>query len=155
MQSFSWVEKALLIVLLAASGALSGVRLRKVKDAIRRARPTPDFEIFPVWWRVRRFLLEVVGQTKVIRQRPLPGLAHAFVLWGFCAFAPITVNHIAAGFGAGFLNRAGAFGHFYVGFVAVWLPWRRSRSPDFSCTDSSSAPCGWDRYRRNPASSPG
>ena len=120
MQSFSWVEKTLLIVLLAASGALFGVRLHKVLGAIRGARPTPDFEIFPVWWRVRRFLREVVGQTKVVRQRPLPGLAHAFVLWGFCAFAPITVNHIAAGLGAGFLSRAGGFGHFYFGFVAVW-----------------------------------
>ena len=120
MHSFSWAEKALLIVLLAASGALSGARLRKVLGAIRRARPTPDFEIFPLWGRVRQFLLEVVGQTKVIRQRPLPGLAHAFVLWGFCAFAPITVNHIAAGFGAGFLSRADAFGRFYFGFVAVW-----------------------------------
>jgi Fe-S oxidoreductase len=120
MQSFSWVEKALLIVLLAASGAWSGVRWHKVLDAIRRARPTPDFEIFPVWWRIRRFLLEVVAQTKVVRQRPLPGLAHAFVLWGFCAFAPITINHIADGFGAGFLSRAGGFGRFYFGFVAVW-----------------------------------
>ena len=29
-------------------------------------------------------------QGKVIRERPLPGLAHAFVFWGFCAFALIT-----------------------------------------------------------------
>jgi hypothetical protein len=42
------------------------------------------------------------------------------VLWGFCAVAPITVNHIAAGLGAGFLSRTGGFGHFYFGFVAVW-----------------------------------
>ena len=120
MHSFSWVEKALLIVLLAASGALSVAPFHKVLSTIRRARPTPDFAIFPLWWRARRFVLEVVGQTKVIRQRPLPGLAHAFVLWGFCAFAPITVNHVAAGLGAGFLNRAGAFGRFYFGFAAVW-----------------------------------
>ena len=120
MYSFSSAERALLMVVLAASAALFGVRLRKVLDAIRGARPTPDFEIFPLWGRVRQFLLEVVGQTKVIRQRPLPGLAHAFVLWGFCAFAPVTVNHIAAGFGAGFLSRADAFGRFYFAFVAVW-----------------------------------
>ena len=36
-------------------------------------------------------------QAKVIRERPLPGLAHAFVFWGFCAFALVTLNHVAAG----------------------------------------------------------
>jgi Fe-S oxidoreductase len=120
MPTFSWIEKALLIALLVASAALCGWELRKVLSAIRRARPTPDFEIRPVWRRAWRFLLEAPGQVKVIRERPLPGLAHAFVLWGFCAFAPITVNHIAAGLGAGFLNRASGFGHLYFGFVAVW-----------------------------------
>jgi hypothetical protein len=40
MHSFSWIEKALLLVLLSASGALSGVRFHKVLDAIHRA-PSP------------------------------------------------------------------------------------------------------------------
>src|SRR6185437_3558514 len=59
-------------------------------------------------------------QGKVIRQRPLPGLAHAFVFWGFCAFALITMNHFATGFGVAFLSPASGFGRLYFGFVAVW-----------------------------------
>src|SRR5204862_1020456 len=45
-----------------------------------------------------------------------PGLAHAFVFWGFCAFALITLNHIAIGFGAGFLPPRS----FYFAFAAVF-----------------------------------
>ena len=57
------------------------------------------FRSQPVGKRVRDFLGDVLLQAKVIRQRPLPGLAHAFVFWGFCAFALVTVNHLATGFG--------------------------------------------------------
>ena len=44
-------------------------------------------------------------QGKVIEQRPLPGLAHAFVYWGFLAFALVTINHIATAFGGRFLSQ--------------------------------------------------
>ncbi len=115
----SW-EPVLLLLLLAASLVLFGLRLRKVVDAVRRARPTPDFHFSPAVPRIRQFLWEVVAQGKVIWQRPLPGLAHAFVFWGFCAFALITINHIAAGFGVRFLYSDHGFGRFYFGFVAVW-----------------------------------
>jgi Fe-S oxidoreductase len=89
-------------------------------SVIRRARPTSDFSLFPLGPRVRQFLREVAAQGKVIGGRPLPGLAHAFVFWGFCAFAPITINHVALGFGVRFLDPAGGFGRFYFDFVAVW-----------------------------------
>src|SRR5215475_11099104 len=59
-------------------------------------------------------------QAKVIRERSLPGIAHAFVYWGFCAFALITLNHLAMAFGAGFLSRTSGFGAFYFRFVAFW-----------------------------------
>lgn len=120
MSDPSWLERAVLAVLLITSLALFWGRLRKVLDVIRRSRATPDFAVLPIGPRVRQFLWEVMAQGKVIRQRPLPGLAHAFVFWGFCAFALITVNHIAAGFGLRFLSPAGGFGRFYYSFVAVW-----------------------------------
>src|SRR5689334_15961367 len=61
-----------------------------------------------------------MAQGKVIRERPLPGLAHAFVFWGFCAFGLITINHLAAGFGVRFLSPESGFGRFYFAFVAAW-----------------------------------
>jgi len=42
------------------------------------------------------------------------------VFWGFCAFALITVNHLAMGFGVRILSPESGFGRFYFRFVAVW-----------------------------------
>jgi len=120
MTDASWIERFALIALMAASLALFWLRFRKVLQAIRGSRVTPDFEVAPLGPRLRQFLGEVMAQGKVIRQRPLPGLAHAFVFWGFCAFVPVTLNHFASAFGAGFLTGETAFGRFYLGFVAVW-----------------------------------
>ena len=53
-------------------------------------------------------------------RRPLPGLAHAFVFWGFCAFALVTLNHVAVGLGIGFLDPQGLLGRFYFYFAAVF-----------------------------------
>ena len=120
MTDASWIERVLLTVLLAGSLAIFWRRLSKVVDIIRRCRATPDFEVAPLGPRIRQFIWEVMLQGKVIWQRPLPGLAHAFVFWGFCAFALVTVNHIATGFGLRFLSPHSGFGRFYFGFVAVW-----------------------------------
>ncbi|MGA2740997.1 MAG: (Fe-S)-binding protein [Bryobacteraceae bacterium] len=116
----SWLEMALLAILLCVSGSLFWRRFRKPLDAIRRARDNPDFHLRPLGPRIRQFVWEVLLQGKVIRERPLPGLAHAFVFWGFGAFALITLNHLAAGFGFPFLNRESGFGKAYFAFVAVW-----------------------------------
>jgi Fe-S oxidoreductase len=61
-------------------------------------------------------LWEVAAQGPVIRQRPLPGLAHAMVFWGFCVFGLVTANHIASAFGAGFLSE----GSLYFRLAAVF-----------------------------------
>jgi Fe-S oxidoreductase len=96
------------------------LRLRRVLDVIRGSKPTADFTLEPLVPRIRRFLSEVMGQSKVVEQRMLPGIAHAFVFWGFCAFGPITVNHIASAFGLRFLWPDRGFGRYYYDFVYVW-----------------------------------
>jgi Fe-S oxidoreductase/nitrate reductase gamma subunit len=116
----SWPEIVILLILLCVSISLFWLRFRKPVNVIRRSRDNPDFQLRPLGSRVWQFLWEVMLQGKVIRERPLPGLAHAFVFWGFCAFALITINHIAAGFGAPFLSRANRFGKAYFTFVAVF-----------------------------------
>ena len=120
MTDASWVERAAVLAVMASSLAITWRRVAAVVKTIRGSRETSDFEIAPLGPRIRRFLWEVVLQGKVIRERPLAGLAHAFVFWGFCAFALVTVSHIASAFGGRFLAPSGAFGHFYFGFVAVW-----------------------------------
>ena len=98
--------------MIGVSATIFWRRLSVVLDIVRRSRPTPDFEVAALGPRVRDFLWEVMAQAKVIQQRPLPGLAHAFVFWGFLAFGLITLNHVLAGFGFPFLSREGAFGRF-------------------------------------------
>jgi Fe-S oxidoreductase len=120
MNAATWVERVVLIVLVAASATWFWRRLHKVLDTIRRSRVTPDFAVQPLGPRIRGFLWEVMAQGKVIRERPLPGLAHAFVFWGFLAFAPVTVNHFASAFGLRFLDPANPIGHLYLTFVAIW-----------------------------------
>jgi Fe-S oxidoreductase len=120
MSDASWAERAVLILLIFTSVALFWWRFRRVLGIVRGSRITSDFEVAPIAPRIRQFLWEVMLQGKVIEQRPLPGLAHAFVYWGFLAFGLVTVNHLASAFGARFLSQDSAFGAFYLDFVAVW-----------------------------------
>src|ERR1019366_2889729 len=78
------------------------------------------FKLGSVNKRVWDFVSEVLLQSKVIRERPLPGIAHAFVFWGFCAFVLITLNHFATGIGWPFLSRESWFGKFYYYFAAAF-----------------------------------
>jgi hypothetical protein len=94
--------------------------LGRVIHKIREAKPDADFRLYPIGSRIRDLIWEVLFQSKVIRQRLLPGLAHAFVFWGFCAFALVTLNHFAAAFDVPFLSRSGGFGQFYFAFAAVF-----------------------------------
>jgi Fe-S oxidoreductase len=116
----TWPESALFLVLLAASIFGFWWRFRKVWHVIRQSKPDADFRVQPVARRVADFIWEVMLQGKVISQRPLPGIAHALVFWGFCVFALITANHFAEGLHLGFLDRLGAFGPFYFDIAAVF-----------------------------------
>ena len=109
-------EKLLLALLLVASLAGFWWRFGAVLRKVRAAKPDTDFSLFPLGPRIRELVWEVMLQAKVIRERPLPGLAHAFVFWGFCAFALVTLNHIAIGFGMRIL----ASGSFYFQLAAVF-----------------------------------
>jgi Fe-S oxidoreductase len=113
-------EKIVLAILICLSAAGFWSRFRRVVHIVSAARPDPDFKLGDLARRTRAFVWEVLLQGKVIQQRPAAGLAHAFVFWGFCAFALITANHITTGFGLPFLSRTGGFGRIYFGFVALF-----------------------------------
>jgi len=117
---FSLVEKLDLIALIFSSTGVFWKRFGVVVDKILKSRKDPGFHLFPVGKRIWDFFWEVLCQAKVIRERPLPGLAHAFVFWSFLVFALVTLNHIAVCFGIGFLDPAGAFGRFYFWIAAAF-----------------------------------
>src|SRR6267378_8070384 len=111
-------EVLILTVLMCGSLYVFWLRFRVVVRALRSAKPDKTWGLKPIVPRISRFIWEVLLQGKVIVDRPLAGLAHAFVFWGFCAFALVTVNHIATGFGVRFLWPETSFGRFYFGFAA-------------------------------------
>jgi Fe-S oxidoreductase/nitrate reductase gamma subunit len=114
--SFSWVERVIFIAALIAAAGGFWLRFRKVLVKIQAAKPDPGFSLHPLPKRVWDFFWEVICQAKVIRERPLPGLAHAFVFWGFCIFGLITLNHFATALGFPILNNM--FGEAYKQFAA-------------------------------------
>jgi Fe-S oxidoreductase len=120
MPAPSHVETAIFLVLLAASAYGFWLRFGKVVRKIRAAKPDPGFSLQPLGQRIWDFFSEVLLQSKVIQQRPLPGIAHAFVFWGFCAFALVTLNHFAIGLGFPFLSRESWFGRIYFYFAAAF-----------------------------------
>ncbi|MGA2598400.1 MAG: heterodisulfide reductase-related iron-sulfur binding cluster [Bryobacteraceae bacterium] len=120
MIRFSPLEQVVFIILVIISVYLFWMRFGKVWGNIIASKNDPDFSIKPVGRRVLTFIWEVVLQAKVIRQRPLPGFAHALVFWGFCAFALVSVNHFAGGVNFRLLSHESWIGQFYFLFAAIF-----------------------------------
>ena len=117
---FSAGEIALLLACIVLSGGLFFYRFGPILRTVLRSKKDADFSLHPLGRRVWDFFWEVLCQAKVIKQRPAPGIAHAFVFWGFLAFALVSLNHFAVGLTIGFLPPASLIGHFYFWFAAAW-----------------------------------
>ncbi|MBI3493661.1 MAG: [Fe-S]-binding protein, partial [Acidobacteria bacterium] len=84
------------ILLLAFTGAF----VAQVATRVRLIAAAPNtFSVDQLGFRVRRFLVDVLGQRQTIRERPVAGLAHAFVFWGFVAFGGYTLVEFLFGLG--------------------------------------------------------
>jgi len=119
-QHFWLVEKLLFLALAILSVLFFWRRFGPILGRIMASKKDPDFHLAPVGKRICDFLWEVALQARVIRGRPLAGLAHALVFWAFCAFALVTLNHCATVFGLGFLDPHGVAGQFYFDFAAAF-----------------------------------
>jgi len=120
MVQLTWPETGLFLVFLAVSLFGFAYRFRIVWRNVFGSKDDPDFHIYPIGKRAWDFIWEVVLQAKVIRQRPLPGIAHALVFWGFCAFALITLNHFSEGLQFQLLSRESRIGRFYFYLAAFF-----------------------------------
>jgi Fe-S oxidoreductase len=86
------------ILFLAFTGAFAA----QVATRVRLIAAAPDnFSVDRLGFRVRRFVVDVLAQRKTIGERPVAGLAHALVFWGFIAFAGYTTLE--------FLDRLGIY----------------------------------------------
>jgi Fe-S oxidoreductase len=68
-----------------------------------------NFSVDNLPFRVQRFVRDVVLQVRTIRERPFTGLMHAFVFWGFVAFAGYTTVEFIYGLGIADLTETGWF----------------------------------------------
>ncbi len=106
---------------LALMASASGFwrRFGPVLAVILASKADPWFRLSNIPARLRDFVWEVLLQGKVIRERPLPGLAHALVFWGFLGFALITANHLATGFDYAFLEPDSYYAYFAAAFAVA------------------------------------
>ena len=68
---------------------------------VRLGKPDPDDRSSHLGARIADMLLDVVLQRKVLR-KPVIGLLHLLIVWGFFIFAVNTINHFAGAFIEGF-----------------------------------------------------
>ncbi|HEX7796899.1 MAG TPA: (Fe-S)-binding protein, partial [Vicinamibacterales bacterium] len=77
-----------------------GAFAAQVATRVRLIAAAPNtFSLDHLGVRVQRFLVDVIGQRRTIVERPAAGLAHAFVFWGFVAFAGYTTVEFLSGLG--------------------------------------------------------
>src|SRR5262249_31989269 len=77
-----------------------GAFASQVATRVRLIAAAPNtFSLDHLGFRIRRFIVDVIGQRRTIVERPAAGLAHAFVFWGFVAFGVYTTVEFLSGLG--------------------------------------------------------
>jgi Fe-S oxidoreductase len=77
-----------------------------------------DVQLDRIPQRLWRVFVEVILQYRVVRDRPLVGILHAAVVWGFLVFAWVSTEHLLLGL-LGLENATPTHG-WYGAFAAVW-----------------------------------
>jgi Fe-S oxidoreductase len=90
--------------------AFAGAFAVQVATRVRLIAAAPNnFSIDNLPFRIRRFVVDVLLQRQTIKERPVAGLAHAFVFWGFVAFGLYTTVEFLSGLAIVDLTRTGWF----------------------------------------------
>ena len=77
-----------------------GAFAAQVATRVRLIAAAPgQFAVVDLGGHVRRFVVDVLLQVRTIRERPVVGIAHALVFWGFVAFAGYTSVEFLRGLG--------------------------------------------------------
>ena len=98
------------LILWALVLIFTGAFVAQVATRVRLIAAAPNtFSLERPGFRVGRFLIDVVLQRKTISERPLAGLAHALVFWGFVAFGGYTVTEFLKGLGIADLTATRGF----------------------------------------------
>ncbi len=78
----------------------AGAFAAQVAKRVQLIAAAPNtFSVDNLPFRINRFLVDVVLQRRTIRERPVTGLMHALVFWGFVAFGGYTTVEFLRGLG--------------------------------------------------------
>jgi len=103
----TWLFRLLVLIALALFGQQMSVRARLF------ARAKNNLRLDPLGPRIANVVADVIFQRRVFRNKPLVGLGHLFVFWGFVAFGGYTLVEFLKGLGLVDLSGTRAF-HLYV-----------------------------------------
>ena len=113
---FGGLARAILVALCLVSIWLFLKTLnRRLSSVFTRQGDLPHDHILKRLWRV---FAEVILQYRVVRDRPVVGVLHAIVIWGFLAFAWVSFQHFLLGLRG--LSQATGSRTWYSTFAAVW-----------------------------------
>jgi Fe-S oxidoreductase len=118
--AFNFALRILVLGLLTSSLLLFAKRFWRVLHIILRAKRERAFSFENFSSRCWRFFWEVLCQAKVIEGRRWAGFAHAFLLWGFCAFLFAELDHLSQAFDKPLIGRDSPAGLFYFWFVFLF-----------------------------------
>ena len=98
-----WLFRLLVVAAIAFFARQMLVRYRLI------ARAPGGFDTSDLGARVATFVSEIVFQSRTIAARPVVGVAHLLVFWGFCAFGGYTLVEALRGLGLVDLTGTAAF----------------------------------------------
>jgi Fe-S oxidoreductase len=110
-----WIFRLVVLVSVGWFSAQMLTRWRLIREAPGR------FSLDHLGARLDRFASEVLFQSRVVGARPLAGLAHLFVFWGFCAFAGFSTAEGLRGLGLWDVTGTTAFYLYKVALVPFTL----------------------------------
>ena len=118
MHHFLLPERLILAVLILTSLSSFIYEVYKRFKIVLKGSDKLPFDRIPA--RLARVFSEFILQKKVLQQRFIPGLMHAFVFWGFMAFSLITLDHFLRGFNLYFFSDSVRY------YYSIFLPFRQA-----------------------------
>ena len=101
-RSIIWkLNDEFLILLILCLSSFSWEIIKRFRIVLKGSGSLPFDNFGP---RIIRVFNEFFLQKKVLQQRFIPGLMHAFVFWGFMAFSLITIDHFSRGYNLSFFS---------------------------------------------------
>jgi Fe-S oxidoreductase len=96
MEPYFAIKSILMSLAVLAAGSLFLLRVRQRVELMLAVKGSASFRLQSVAERIKVVAVEVLGQSRV-RRKPLPGMAHTLIFFGFLAIQPHSLELIIRG----------------------------------------------------------